>query len=204
LIKLPDSIRLFPFHHPLQPTMTTSNTPTSSVSRYHPALVALHWLMALMIMALLLGGSLVTAPTPNTDPEKIGHLKGHMIVALSVGVLMVPRLLVRLRTRHPAPAKSGMAWADRVAPWTHWVFYLLVFTMLASGMTMAAMTGLPDIVFNGKGSLPPDFWHLPARAVHGIVAKALLALIALHIGAALYHQVIRKDGLLSRMWFGQR
>jgi cytochrome b561 len=40
--------------------------------------------------------------------------------------------------------------------------------------------------------------------VHGIFAKALFALIALHIGAALYHQVIHKDGLLSRMWFGKR
>lgn len=184
--------------------MATHNSSASPVQRYHPALVGLHWLMALMIVAVLLGGSLVTASTPNTDPEKIGHLKGHMIVALSVGVLMVVRLMVRLRSRHPAPASSGMAWADRVAPWTHRAFYVLVFTMLASGLTMAAMTGLPDIVFNGKGSLPPDFWHLPARTVHGLVAKALMALIALHIGAALYHQVICKDGLLSRMWFGKR
>lgn len=184
--------------------MSTPHSATTPVKRYPPALVALHWLMALMIIALLMGGSLVTAPTPNTDPEKIGHIKGHMIVALSVGVLLIVRLLVRLRTSRPAPARSGMAWADRVAPWTHWAFYILVFTMLASGMTMAAMTGLPDIVFNGNGSLPPDFWHLPPRAVHGIVAKALFALIALHIGAALYHQVIRKDGLLSRMWFGKR
>jgi len=183
--------------------MTTPNSSTP-VQRYHPALMALHWLMALMIIALLLGGSLVTAPTPNTDPEKIGHIKGHMIVALSVGVMLIVRLLVRLRTSHPAPARSGMAWADRLAPWTHWAFYVLVFTMLVSGMTMAAMTGLPDIVFNGKGSLPSDFWHLPPRVVHGIVAKALFALIALHIGAAVYHQVIRKDGLLSRMWFGKR
>jgi cytochrome b561 len=183
--------------------MTTPNSSTP-VQRYHPALMALHWLMALMIIALLLGGSLVTAPTPNTDPEKIGHIKGHMIVALSVGVLLIVRLLVRLRTSHPAPARSGMAWADRVAPWTHRAFYVLVFIMLVSGMTMAAMTGLPDIVFNGIGSLPSDFWHLLPRVVHGIVAKALFALIALHIGAAVYHQVIRKDGLLSRMWFGKR
>jgi len=190
--------------YPDHSTMTTPNYPTTPVLRYHPALVALHWLMALMIIALLLGGSLVTAPTPNTDPEKIGHIKGHMIVALSVGVLLIVRLLLRLSTRHPTPASSGMAWADRVAPWTHWAFYVLVFAMLASGMTLAAMTGLPDVVFNGKGSLPPDFLHLPPRAVHGIVAKALLALIALHIGAALYHQVIRKDGLMSRMWFGKR
>ena len=57
--------------------MTTPNSSTP-VQRYHPALMALHWLMALMIIALLLGGSLVTAPTPNTDPEKIGHIKGHI------------------------------------------------------------------------------------------------------------------------------
>jgi cytochrome b561 len=40
--------------------------------------------------------------------------------------------------------------------------------------------------------------------VHGIVAKLLMLAIALHIGAALYHQFVRRDGLLSRMGFGRR
>ena len=57
---------------------------------------------------------------------------------------------------------------------------------------------------SGVGSLPVNFDALPPRAVHGIVAKLLMLAIGLHIAAALYHQLIRRDGLLSRMGFGKR
>ena len=73
-----------------------------------------------------------------------------------------------------------------------------------SGVAMSVLSGLPAIVFQGVGSLPADFNALPPRAVHGIVAKLLMLLIALHIVAALYHQFVRRDGLLSRMGFGRR
>jgi cytochrome b561 len=52
--------------------------------------------------------------------------------------------------------------------------------------------------------LPEDFWVYAPRAGHGITATVLILLIALHVGAALYHQFIRKDNLLARMWFGKR
>lgn len=116
-----------------------------------------------MVAAVLLGGTPVTAATPNSDPEKIGHLKGHMIVAASIGVLMLASLVVRLVSRHPPPACSGMAWVDKLSPWAHRALYLAVFIHIGSGLTMAVMAGLPDIVFNGQVNLPKDFWHLPAR-----------------------------------------
>jgi cytochrome b561 len=39
---------------------------------------------------------------------------------------------------------------------------------------------------------------------HGLTSSLLLALVALHFGAALYHQFILKDNLLARMWFGKQ
>jgi len=48
----------------------------------------------------------------------------------------------------------------------------------------------------------PDLNDFAPRVPHGIGARLLVALLVLHAGAALYHQIIRKDGLLSRMWFG--
>jgi len=50
----------------------------ASVSRYHPVLVAMHWLLALLITAALALGALVMARTPNTDPMKIEALRAHM------------------------------------------------------------------------------------------------------------------------------
>jgi cytochrome b561 len=44
----------------------------------------------------------------------------------------------------------------------------------------------------------------PTRVIHGAIAKVLVALIAVHASAALYHHFVLRDGLLKRMWFGRR
>jgi cytochrome b561 len=172
--------------------------------RYHTALVVLHWLLALMLIVALTMGTLVLDATPNSSPDKIGALQGHMVVGGLILVLMVVRLIVRWKTDHPAPASTGNALADRLAPLAHAALYLLVFAMAGSGIAMSIQAGLPDIVFGGVGSLPENFRHLVPRAVHGIVAKLLMLTIALHVLAALYHQWVRRDGLLARMGFGPR
>jgi hypothetical protein len=65
--------------------------------------------------------------------------------------------------------------------------------------------GLFPIVYGGAAAtLPPELAAMPTRVAHGVIATILVALIALHIAAALYHQVAQKDGLVRRMWFGKR
>lgn len=176
-----------------------------TVSRYHGVLVALHWLLGLMIIVGLVMGILVVEQTPNADPAKVDILRNHMVNGMLIGVLMVLRLIVRVRTAHPPHATTGMAWADAIAPWTHWALYLLAFVMVASGFAMSFMAGLPGIVFEGNGqALPESFDVYWPRAVHGIAAKLLIALVVLHVVAALYHQFVKGDGLFRRMWFGRR
>ena len=173
------------------------------MTRYHPLLVALHWLMALMMLLALTGGTLLQS-LPNEDPNKAGALAGHMTFGLVIGSLLLLRFGVRLATAHPPKATTGNAFLDRIGQATHLVFYVLILGMVMSGMATAQSYGLFDIAFSGSGEpLPPVFDNGP-RAAHGIFATALMALIALHIAAALYHQVMLKDGLLRRMWFGAR
>ena len=172
--------------------------------RYHPALVTLHWLLALMLIVALAMGTFALKTVPNSSPDKIGALQGHMIAGGLILLLTLARLVIRLKTDHPAPASTGNALLDRLAPATHWALYLLVFLMAGSGIAMSVLAGLPGIVFGGVGSLPVNFDALPPRAVHGIVAKLLMLAFALHIAAALFHQFVRRDGLLSRMGFGRR
>ena len=76
-------------------------------SRYHPALVSLHWLLALLIMLAMGMGTFVLKEIPNTSPEKLGALQGHMIMGFAIGALMMARLIVRLRTSHPQVASTG-------------------------------------------------------------------------------------------------
>ena len=173
-------------------------------ARYHTALVTLHWLLALLLIVALLMGTFALKTVPNSSPDKIDALRGHMIAGGLILLLTLARLVVRLKTTHPAPASTGNALLDRLAPATHWALYLLVLLMAGSGVAMSVLAGLPNVVFGGVGTLPVNFDALPPRAVHGIVAKLLMLFIAMHFAAALYHQFIKRDGLLRRMGFGPR
>jgi cytochrome b561 len=173
--------------------------------RYHPLHVALHWLLAVLLIGALAGGMLHLQHIPNDSPEKIGALRGHMIMGVVILALTLVRLVVHHVTRRPAPASTGKPLLDRLGRGVHFLLYALVVLMAASGFAMAFQAGLPDIVFGGSGApLPASFAAFPPRAVHGLIAWLLLALIAVHVLAATYHQVILRDGLLSRMGFGRR
>jgi cytochrome b561 len=176
----------------------------AQVLRYHPLLVALHWVLAVLIIAALALGALVMAKMPNTDPMKLEALRSHMTGGVLILLLMLIRLFVRSRTAHPAPATAGNPLFDRVAWVSHRALYAAVLGMAGSGLFMALQTNLPSILFAGQSSLPADFWAFPVRTVHYLISRVLMALIALHIAGALYHTLILRDGLLGRMVFGRR
>ncbi|MDX8355225.1 cytochrome b [Cognatiyoonia sp. IB215182] len=175
------------------------------MQKYHPLLVALHWLMALMILMALAAGGLLLANMPPDSPDKVQGLAGHMAVGMAIGVLLILRLITRLRSTHPPHAETGNDLLDRLGRWTHWGFYLLIAGMVLTGLTTALSLGLFPIVYGGAAdTLPAELLAFGPRVAHGIISKLLAALIALHVAAALYHQFILKDGLLKRMWFGKR
>jgi len=175
------------------------------VTRYHPLLVALHWLIALMIIGMLIGGFLVVSKMPNTDPQKVQLLMGHMIGGVSILTLILIRLAVRLSTTKPAPAETGSPLLNRLGRFNHYAFYVVVIVIALSGIATAKISGVSDTVFNHTGApLPENFGVYPTFMVHAIMNLLLAALVVLHITAALWHQFIRGDGLLRRMGFGKR
>ena len=174
------------------------------VTRYHPALVALHWLLAILIVAALALGALVMAKLANSDPHKLEALRAHMSGGALILILMLARLFIRRRTAHPAPTTAGHPFLDRAAWLSHRLFYVAVIGMGASGIVMALETRLPWVVFLDEGTLPADFWAFPVRYVHYGFSRVLMALIVLHVAGALYHALILRDGLLKRMIFGRR
>ena len=136
----------------------------------------------------------------------VDALKGvNMVVGIAIGALMLVRLLVRWRTTGPAPALTGNRLLDGLGKIAHMGLYLLVFAMAASGMATALQSGLPEIIFGGSGApLPESFAVYPARLVHGVIATLLMIQVGVHVAGAVYHQVVLKDRLLSRMGFGKR
>ena len=123
---------------------------------------------------------------------------------MTIGVLLILRLVTRLRSAHPPHATTGHDLLDRVGRWTHWGFYLLIAGMVATGLATALGLGLFPIVYGGAAqTLPAELATFAPRVAHGVIALILVGLIALHVAAAIYHQFVLKDALLRRMWFGR-
>jgi cytochrome b561 len=163
-------------------------------ARYHRAVVVLHWLLAALLLFSLGMGMLSLSKIPNASPDKLFALRGHMVLGIAILVLTLARLVTVLRT--PRPVSMGL-----VSRAGHVSLYAAVVLMAASGLALAAQAGLPAIVFGGHGALPESFAAFAPRAAHGVLAWILLFLVAVHILAALYHQLVRRDGLMGRMRF---
>jgi len=170
--------------------------------RYHPAWVAIHWLTALLVVMMLGVGKIVMPGIDPTDPQKPMMLQSHAYIGVAITVLLIIRLVLRFTTKRPAPADAGNAFLNFVAKAVHFLLYFFLIGMAASGMGLFQQANLPA-VFSGAKPYPTNFFDYLPRMGHGLVSWLLLALVALHFGAAMFHQFIKKDNLLGRMWFGK-
>jgi cytochrome b561 len=178
---------------------TTMNT-TAPASRYTGVAIALHWLLALMIIVAF-GVGLYMSDLP-VSPARLKLFNWHKWAGVTILALSVLRLLWRLTHRPPADLPAP-AWQNRVAHLTHWALYALFFLVPLAGWAYSSAAGFPVVWF---GVLPlPDFVS-PDKALadmmkerHEMLAWVMAALVALHIGAALKHRFIDRDGLLERM-----
>lgn len=175
----------------------------SKPARYHPLHVLLHWLMALFVLMMLGIGKFVMPGVPSDDPQKVFMLQVHAFSGGFIAVMLVVRLILRFTMARPAPATAGNAFLDFVAKAVHFLLYFFMIGMAVSGLGLFQMANLPA-VFSGDAPYPADFFQYLPRMGHGLTSTVLLLLVVLHFGAAMYHQFIRKDSLLARMWFGKR
>jgi cytochrome b561 len=178
-------------------------TKAHAVERYHPLLVVLHWVLAVAIIGNLAAGGLILSEMPNDHPAKPGLLRLHMATGLTILALMLVRIVSRLVTKKPpVPHKPGpLKW---LAVANHWAFYFVIFGMLATGLGMAALGNLFPLLRGANVPLPASFEQLPPHAGHVFWSSVLIGLIALHLAGVIYHYAVKKENLLSRMWFGPR
>lgn len=126
----------------------------------------------------------------------------------NVGVLVLLLLLVRVLYRWfrpPPPLPDGFPdWQHRIAGATHGALYLLLFAMPVAGYVRVRAGGFPIETLDAMGipALVPrsDALADTATAMHYYGGLAIIAIIAMHIGAACYHGILRRDGIFSRMW----
>lgn len=180
-----------------------------AAKRYNAVAVALHWAMAVLIIAQLLGGKYMH-DLPITAAHKFDLYQIHKSIGISIGLLAVIRLGWRLG--HPIPPLPGSmpVWQRKAARSAHWAFYALMILIPMAGWAIVSVSPLgiptkwfglvpiPHLPIAGLFSDREAATHLFADA-HEYLALAIAALLVLHVGAAIKHMVIDKDGVMSSM-----
>ncbi len=147
----------------------------------------LHWAIALLILLQFVGSDTikamvqevgVTASSAETIPLVV---RAHVLAGLLTFVLMLVRVFMRFTKGAPALPKEETAMMKMVAHATHGILYLALLLMPLSGA----------LAWFGQNEL--------AVTAHWALKFVLLAFVALHIGAALYHHFVLKNGLIKRM-----
>jgi cytochrome b561 len=170
------------------------------MQRYNRVSIALHWLIALLIFCTFPLG-LYMADLP-LSPQKLQYYSWHKWIGVTIFFLVLVRLFWRASHKPPAPVPMPR-WQLLVSEAVHYGLYVLMVIVPSSGWLMSSAHGFQTIWF---GVVPlPDLLEKnhdlaeTLETVHELLNYGMLALVALHVAAALKHQFIEKDRLLSRM-----
>jgi cytochrome b561 len=168
---------------------------------YSLAARALHWTTATLVLFMLPLGVVISIKWDGPLRDALYNLHR------SIGAVIIPLIILRLayRVTHPPPPLP-----DDVPPIQqfaahaiHWGLYALLLAQPFIGWIATSAYPAPIPVF-GLFELPPIWSEDRALSdsllrVHALIGATIAGLVAMHIGAALYHHFVRRDGILTRM-----
>ncbi len=177
--------------------------------RYSSVAVALHWAIAVLILTQIASG-LYMADLPNSSSVKFDLYQLHKSFGLSILGLTLIRLGWRLAHKPPALPSFMPGWQKLIARLTHWAFYALMLITPLAGLAIVSVSPLNvTTLWFGLFEVPdfPFFNGVADRAaaaetfveVHEYLAFSILFLFVLHVGAALKHGFVNRDGVLRSM-----
>lgn len=173
----------------------------STSAKYGTVAITIHWLSALLILAQLGSGFRAASMIDSAAKEEI--LKFHAALGIVILVLTIARLLWwKFADRKPDPVAGDPAWQMLAAKAVHVLFYIVILGMVASGIGLMVVSGAGAILSGETDAMLPDFGNYAPRIPHGMGARLMVGLFVFHAGAAIYHHLVKKDGLLARMWYG--
>ncbi|RKE79169.1 cytochrome b [Rhizobium sp. AG855] len=177
--------------------MENSNN-SDAVVRHRPALRLLHWLVAALVLVTWPLGLMIGFVK---DDVKLDFYLVHESIGFLVLWIMLLRIGVRLTGS--APPSEGSAIERMAAGSVHGLLYLFLVLMPVTGFLATNAHGFPlqwfglFPVWSPIGKSPDIAWTL--SSIHETSAWILLTLFALHLGAALFHHILRRDGTLYRI-----
>lgn len=171
------------------------------MNRYTPTAIALHWLMAILILGIFCVG--VYMHDLPLSPAKLRIYSWHKWAGVTAFLLVLVRLAWRAGHRPPALPAAMSPWQRGAAHAGHALLYLLMLAVPLSGWLMSSAKGFQTVYF---GLLPiPDLLGKDAalgtrlKDIHEALNFLMMALVAGHAGAALKHHFVDRDDVLMRM-----
>jgi cytochrome b561 len=176
----------------------------NSEGRYGAVAIALHWLMALLLGALVaLGLYMTRLPDVGFGTWKIRLILYHKELGIAALTLVALRLLWRVGNVLPHLVETLPDLQKVIARFVHLCFYALMLALPVTGWLMSSATGIP-VSFLGLFTLPDlvpydDRLFHTLIDVHRYLGYALILCMAAHIGAALNHHFRLRDNTLKKM-----
>jgi cytochrome b561 len=172
----------------------------NGVRRFTPLQRLLHWVIAVCILAMLFIG---VGMVSTVAPKYLTLVSIHKPLGIAILVLALIRLVVRLRYGAP-PLPADLPEPMKLAAHlSHYALYALMIAMPLIGWGMMSAAAYPVKLWGGV-DLPPilplsDGLHTALWNAHFYLAFLFFALILMHIAAALFHALVRRDGVFDAM-----
>lgn len=176
---------------------------TASNASYTRTAIVLHWLIALGVFAqLVLGWWMIDIPK-SPPGVRAYWFNIHKSIGITLGLLVIARIAWRLMHTPPGLPAAVPAWQRLAAKWNHGLLYLCMVVMPVSGYLGSNFTKYP-IKYWGH-ALPHWGWEDAAlkelmSQIHFGAVWLFMALIVLHVVAAVKHRALGHDGVFERMW----
>ncbi|MEM9620257.1 MAG: cytochrome b [Pseudomonadota bacterium] len=169
-------------------------------SDYSVGQKVIHWLMSIVIILDLFVAQKFGNPMELAD--RLESRADHATLGTIITLLFIARLYLRWRRGAPALPATMPAWQQRAAWLGHTLLYVFIGFLLLSGVATAVNATAPIALFGQwditLGQLQDSNFNT-LRPLHEFATNAVIALIVVHVLAALYHYFVSKDHTLQRM-----
>jgi cytochrome b561 len=171
--------------------------------RYRAIVVWIHWITASVVVAQVIVGFTFHRFLERGTPERMEMLAWHKTLGVVILLLALLRLAVRLMNPPPPYPSDFPKWRRFVAVWTHRLFYVLLIVLPLTGLAAVSGRAEDGWVPLQFGLSVPAFPGVPKENEYGDIHEYLvwltLALLVIHIGAALKNQFTSTTAVADRM-----
>lgn len=191
------SNKLLPLPHIIYGEFAMSGNKTSFDLGYK----IIHWLMAVLV--LLMFFAIIGFEQAVTNDERIEMLMGHSSLGTIISLFVVIRIYKRFIKKDAVPVQNINKIARQISRIVQYAIYSLLVLIPLSGYLTANFHELPIMVFgqfniNGGRAFNQDLFE-SLRSIHQAGIYSLMGLLVLHIGAALFHGLVKRDEVLGSM-----